>query len=96
MSSPPPIDIPTSDLDDVEMNDGTIEESMPNAPTRDPLFLASPSTAAGTPTRQRYSNAPNITPLHRSVARRNIEMNTPKRTPLFARECLSLIAETSH
>ncbi|KAF8809622.1 hypothetical protein BYT27DRAFT_7254353 [Phlegmacium glaucopus] len=42
MSSPPALDFPSSHIDDVEMNDGTVaEQSMPDAPSPgNPLFLA--------------------------------------------------------
>ncbi|KAI8989195.1 MCM-domain-containing protein [Trametes punicea] len=73
--SSPPRDIPTSDLEDVEMQDGGqshVEPSMPNAPSRAPLFLDGTPSAAGTP-------------RHNSVARRAIGLSTPRRqTPLFA------------
>ncbi|KAI0822446.1 MCM-domain-containing protein [Trametes gibbosa] len=72
--SSPPRDIPTSDLEDVEMQDDHTpgEPSMPNAPARAPLFLAGTPSASGTP-------------RHGSVARRALGMSTPRRqTPLFA------------
>ena len=88
MSSPPALDFPSSDMDDVEMNDETVaEQSMPDAPPAGhPLFLAATPSAAGTPARQRYSNAPNSTPLSGVTARRALGMQTPKRTPLFIRK----------
>lgn len=74
--SSPPRDIPTSDLEDVEMQlDGDgVEQSMPNAPARGPLFLEGTPSVAGTP-------------RHSAVARRALGMSTPRRqqTPLFAR-----------
>ncbi|EJF61824.1 MCM-domain-containing protein [Dichomitus squalens LYAD-421 SS1] len=73
--SSPPRDIPSSDLEDVEMQvDGdSVEQSMPNAPPRGPLFLEGTPSAAGTP-------------QHSTVARRALGMSTPRRqqTPLFA------------
>ncbi|TFK32059.1 cell division control protein 54 [Crucibulum laeve] len=86
MSSPPPLDFPSSEMDDVEMGNatGTGEQSMPEAPPVNPLFLAGTPSAAGTPARQRYSNAPEGTPLRGATARRALGMSTPKRTPLFA------------
>lgn len=86
MSSPPPLDFPTSDLDDIEMADeGTgAEQSVPIAPPANPLFLASTPSAAGTPARQQQ-NMPYETPLRGVTARRALGMSTPKRTPLFAR-----------
>jgi DNA replication licensing factor MCM4 len=82
MSSPPALDFPSSDLD-VPMEDGTAEESMPNAPPAQPLFFAgTPSVAAtsvaGTPRRDGV------------VARRALGMTTPKRTPLFNGELFLL------
>jgi len=83
MSSPPALDFPSSELDDVDMNDGTnVEQSMPEAPTANRLFLAgTPSTSAGTPSRQQYQ-VPS-SPLRGATARRALGVNTPKRTPLF-------------
>ncbi|KAI0753308.1 MCM-domain-containing protein [Daedaleopsis nitida] len=71
--SSPPRDIPTSDLEDVEMDDTLVDPSMPNAPPRGPLFLEGTPSAAGTPT-------------HNAIARRALGMSTPRRkqTPLFA------------
>ena len=88
MSSPPAIDFPSSEVDDVQMGDGTsAEQSMPEAPPVGvPLFLAGTPSAAGTPARQRYQNGPESTPLRGVIARRALGMDTPKRTPLFARE----------
>ena len=86
MSSPPALDFPSSDMpvEDVDMNDGAAaEQSMPDAP---PLFLPATPSAAGTPARQQYSNAPDSTPLRGVMARRALGMQTPKRTPLFMRK----------
>ncbi|KAI1792411.1 MCM-domain-containing protein [Ganoderma leucocontextum] len=73
--SSPPRDIPTSDLEDVEMqfDEGTVEQSMPGAPAPAPLFLEGTPSIAGTP-------------RHNVVARRAMGMSTPRRqkTPLFA------------
>ena len=67
------------------MNDGTpAEQSMPDAPP--PLFLPATPSAAGTPARQQYVNAPDSTPLRGVTARRALGMHTPKRTPLFMRK----------
>ena len=70
------------------MNDGAAaEQSMPDAPPPgNPLFLPATPSAAGTPARQRYSNAPDSTPLRGVMARRALGMQTPKRTPLFIRK----------
>ena len=88
MSSPPALDFPSSDIEDVEMNDVAVaEQSMPNAPSPgNPLFLPATPSAAGTPARQRHSNAPDSTPLRGVIARRALGMQTPKRTPLFIRK----------
>ena len=89
MSSPPALDFPTSDMEeDVDMNDGAAaEQSMPDAPLPgNPLFLPATPSAAGTPAQQRYSNAPDSTPLRGVMARRALGMQTPKRTPLFMRK----------
>ena len=75
--SSPPRDIPTSDLDDVEMqlDEGSVEQSMPGAPAAGPLFLEGTPSIAGTP-------------RHNSVARRAMGLSTPRRQkiPLFARK----------
>ena len=79
--SSPPRDIPTSDLEDVEMQqDGAADPSMPNAPPRAPLFLEGTPSVAGTP-------------RHNAVARRAMGLSTPRRpqTPLFAREFSSVV-----
>lgn len=81
MSSPPALDFPSSDMEDVEMNDAAAEQSMPDAPPPgNPLFLPATPSAAGTPAHQRYSNAPDSTPLRGVIARRALGMQTPKRT----------------
>ena len=89
MSSPPALDFPSSDIEDVAMDDGTNNtgttqtQSMPEAPARrDPLFLAGTPSVNGTPTRQPYDQS---SPLRGATARRALGMSTPKRTPLFAR-----------
>jgi DNA replication licensing factor MCM4 len=82
MSSPPALDFPSSDMEDVVMNDGTQTQSMPEAPRRDPLFLAGTSSVIGTPVRQPYNQS---SPLRGATARRALGMSTPKKTPLFAR-----------
>lgn len=86
MSSPPRIDFPTSDLDDVEMDgppqDGSVEQqSMSMAPPR--LFLEGSPSLAGSPVRRR--GAAESSPLAGVAARRAIGMSTPRRqrTPLF-------------
>jgi DNA replication licensing factor MCM4 len=85
MSSPPALDFPSSDLDDVEMGDGTVEESMPNAPPiQEPLFLAASPSTAGTPAHRWGSNAPQSSPLRGIIARRAVGLSTPKKTPLFS------------
>ncbi|KAF9813382.1 hypothetical protein IEO21_05616 [Rhodonia placenta] len=61
MSSPPQ-DFPSSDAADVDMQD----QSVPGAPSAQPLFFASTPSAAGTPARQRVgtpSSAPDSEPL---------------------------------
>ena len=69
------------------MNDGTAaDQSMPDAPPGNLLFLPATPSAAGTPVRQRYSNAPDSTPQRGVMARRALGMQTPKRTPLFMRK----------
>ncbi|KAG2007180.1 ATP dependent DNA helicase [Coprinopsis cinerea AmutBmut pab1-1] len=93
MSSPPPIDFPTSELD-AEMEDGTAGPAAPSSPAN-PLFLPGTPSAAGTPARQRASAAPNSTPLRGSVARRALGMATPKRTPLFLAGSSSPVAYPS-
>ncbi|KAI6016388.1 MCM2/3/5 family-domain-containing protein [Pisolithus microcarpus] len=91
MSSLPPIDFPTSDLEDLEMDgppqDGSTEEqSMSIAPQR--LFLEGTPSAAGTPARQQYeAHAAASSPLTGIAARRAVGSSTPRRqprTPLFA------------
>ncbi|KAI0664108.1 hypothetical protein C8Q70DRAFT_945520 [Cubamyces menziesii] len=80
--SSPPRDIPTSDLEDVDMQDSHphIEQSMPDAPPRAPLFLEGTPSVSGTP-------------RHNAVARRAVGLSTPRRqTPLFARESPSMVS----
>ncbi|TFK75716.1 MCM-domain-containing protein [Pluteus cervinus] len=79
--SSPPAEFPSSDLPDVEMDDGTADQSMPQAPP--PLFLAMTPSVQGTPARQR-TQAPDSSPLQGLAARRAVGLSTPKRTPLFA------------
>jgi len=72
-------------MDDIQMDDDTASgpmqtQSMPEAPARDPLFLAGTPSVASTPVRQRYEHS---SPLRGATARRALEMATPKRTPLF-------------
>ncbi|KAL1721505.1 MCM2/3/5 family-domain-containing protein [Schizophyllum commune] len=74
-SSPAPIP------DDVDMNDGTIEQTFPDAPNAESLFLPGTPSAAGTPARSRASRAPDTSPSRNVVARRAMGMNTPRRTP---------------
>lgn len=81
MSSPPPLDFPTSD--DVPMGDATGEQTMPDAP---PLFLAGTPSIAGTPARHSRYGAPDSTPLRGITARRAVGLSTPKNTPLFTSE----------
>ncbi|KAF8350874.1 cell division control protein 54 [Amanita rubescens] len=78
MSSPPPLDFPSSD---VQMEEP--EQSMPEAPPPLPLFLGSPIE---TPSRPQRTNIPQSSPLRGVMARRALGLNTPKsaRTPLFA------------
>lgn len=77
MSSP--INFPDSDIDMQE--EESTEQSMSNAPPRQPLFdPATPSTARGTPRKSAMPSTPGI------MARRALGMSTPKstpRTPLF-------------
>ncbi|PFH50834.1 hypothetical protein AMATHDRAFT_3571 [Amanita thiersii Skay4041] len=85
MSSPPQLDFPSSELDDIPMEDGTGgEQSMPEAPTLQttPLFLSTPTQ---TPVKAGRANAPDSTPLRGVMARRALGLTTPKRarTPLF-------------
>lgn len=91
MSSPPRVDFPTSDIDDIEMDgppqDGTIDQSLSIAPPPQRLFLPGTPSAAGTPARQRYANSVSVTPMSGIPARRALGMSTPRRaprTPLFA------------
>ncbi|KAL0946225.1 hypothetical protein HGRIS_012484 [Hohenbuehelia grisea] len=77
MSSPPALDFPSSDMEDVQMDDGGPQAAQPAAGT--PLFFpGTPSTTMGTPAR------PVATPISGITARRALGMSTPKRTPLFA------------
>ncbi|KAF8902618.1 cell division control protein 54 [Gymnopilus junonius] len=82
MSSPPALDFPSSEIDDVDMADGTsAPQTFEDAPAANPLFLAgTPSTVPGTPARQRDFPS---SPLRGATARRALGMSTPKRTPLF-------------
>ena len=77
MSSP--INFPDSDVDMQEQE--SAEQSMPNAPPRQPLFEpTTPSTTRGTPRKSAVPSTPGI------MARRALGMTTPKsapRTPLF-------------
>ncbi|KAH9474787.1 DNA replication licensing factor mcm4 [Psilocybe cubensis] len=88
MSSPPALDFPSSDMDDVDMadgtaNQGTTQQTFPNAPPpAEPLFLAGTPSVGGTPASQRYAN-PATSPLRGATARRAVGLSTPKRTPLF-------------
>ncbi|KAL4067424.1 MCM2/3/5 family-domain-containing protein [Scleroderma yunnanense] len=91
MSSPPRVDFPTSDLDDVDMDaapqDGSAEQqSFSMVPQK--LFLEGTPSVAGTPARQRYTaRAAASSPLTGVAARRAVGMSTPRRaprTPLFA------------
>ena len=70
------------------MNDGTAADQSVHEPPPpgNPLFLSATPSAAGTPVRQRYSNAPDSTPLRGVIVRRALGMQTPKRTPLFMRK----------
>ncbi|KAL1698991.1 hypothetical protein EV121DRAFT_296620 [Schizophyllum commune] len=74
-SSPAPVP------DDVDMGDGTVEETFPDAPNAESLFLPGTPSAAGTPSRSRASRAPDTSPSRNVVARRAMGMNTPQRTP---------------
>ena len=77
MSSP--INFPDSDVDMQEHE--SAEQSMPDAPPRQPLFdLGTPSTSRGTPRKSAVPSTPGI------MARRALGMSTPRsapRTPLF-------------
>jgi len=77
MSSP--MNLPDSD-DDMHEHEPA-EQTMPNAPPRQPLFdPGTPSTTRGTPRKGGVPSTPGIT------ARRALGMSTPKsapRTPLF-------------
>jgi DNA replication licensing factor MCM4 len=95
MSSPPRVDFPTSEIDDIEMDgppqEGTIGQSLSIAPPPQRLFLPGTPSAAGTPARQRYANSVAATPMSGVTARRALGMSTPRRapqTPLFVRKCL--------
>jgi len=95
MSSPPRVDFPTSDIDDIEMDgppqEGTIEQSLSIAPPPQRLFLQGTPSAAGTPVRQRYANSVASTPMSGVAARRALGLSTPRRapqTPLFVRKSL--------
>ncbi|KAK7061499.1 DNA helicase [Favolaschia claudopus] len=80
MSSPPALDFPASD--DVEMEEGG--QTMPDAPPRNPLFLAGSPSVAGTPARPLASDdGPMDTPLQGYMAKRAVGMSTPRRKPLF-------------
>jgi len=92
MSSPPRVDFPTSDLDDVDMdgppeNPSAEDQSLSIVPQK--LFLEGTPSVAGTPARQRYTaSAAASSPLTGVAARRAVGMSTPRRpprTPLFAR-----------
>ncbi|KAF6751638.1 cell division control protein 54 [Ephemerocybe angulata] len=83
MSSPPPLDFPTSDLD-AEMEDGTAKSAAGSG--RGPLFLPGTPSAAGTPARHRGSDAPGSDVFRSAVARRAVGLPaTPRRgkDPLF-------------
>ncbi|THH00256.1 hypothetical protein EW026_g2226 [Hermanssonia centrifuga] len=86
MSSP--LNFPSSDPPDAEMQDSThSEQSMPNAPPAQPLFFPTTPSAAGTPSRPRdFSDAPSSpTPMSGLMARRAVGLSTPrKKAPLFA------------
>ena len=83
MSSPPPMDFATSDLEDSEMQGAAAGQSMSQAPPADPLFLLSP---AGTPARPTRNSSALNTPMRGIVARRAVEMSTPKRPHPSTRE----------
>ncbi|TFK53044.1 MCM-domain-containing protein [Heliocybe sulcata] len=80
--SSPPMEFPTSDLDDVNMEEGTtlnntVEQSMADAPAAQTLFLPTTPSTAGTPSRTQLGGSA-------VAARRALGMSTPRRTPLFA------------
>ncbi|KAF9489512.1 MCM-domain-containing protein [Pleurotus eryngii] len=77
MSSPPALDFPSSDMDDVQMGDAQQGQGAAPAPAEGLFLPGTPSTSMGTPTR---------TPMSGFAARRALGMTTPKskRTPLFA------------
>jgi DNA replication licensing factor MCM4 len=95
MSSPAPLDFPTSDLDDAEMQDGStgrVGQSMPEAPAAQSLFLPGTPSQRGSPRGPLFLAATPSeagTPSHARfapsspaaglVARRAIGM-TPRRT----------------
>ncbi|KAF5385715.1 hypothetical protein D9757_005484 [Collybiopsis confluens] len=92
MSSPPPLDFPSSDAD---MNEGGEEGAgYDNNTNSNPLFLAgTPSTNAGTPSRSRASQSVvGSSPLRNVTARRAVGLSTPKQRPLFAPGSSSPIA----
>lgn len=95
MSSPPPIDFPSSEID-AEMEDGTAQNA-PNSGTG-PLFLPGTPSAAGTPARHRGSNAPGSDVFRGAVARRAVGFPaTPRRggDPLFLGELLATCRHSS-
>ncbi|EPQ51807.1 MCM-domain-containing protein [Gloeophyllum trabeum ATCC 11539] len=76
------MEFPTSELDDVNMDDSTTlnntaEQSMADAPNAQSLFLPGTPSIAGTPARSQGGGSA-------VAARRALGMSTPKRTPLFA------------
>lgn len=79
--SSPPMDFPSSDDGDVNMQD---------ADQPQPLFLAGTPSVAGTPARRGRGESGTVTGTPTSImARRAMGMSTPKRaprTPLFARK----------
>ncbi|KAF8581230.1 MCM-domain-containing protein [Ramaria rubella] len=72
MSSPLPY--PTSD--DVNMEDVPVGETIPNAPSRVPLFNPSSPSTPGTPRRGGRANAASSTPMRGTVARRALGLTS--------------------
>ncbi|GJJ14685.1 hypothetical protein Clacol_008952 [Clathrus columnatus] len=69
MSSPLPF--PSSEAEDVQMQgNNEIGETIPNAPSRMPLFQPSSPSSVGTPRQPRYPNVASSSPFRASVARR--------------------------
>ena len=90
----PPLDFPSSDMEDTDMQDAAqVEQSMVEAPPPQPLFFPSTPSAAGTPARRSNASVAG-TPgdFANIMARRAVGLSTPRRkgTPLFERELNAL------